>query len=454
MKRFFFLGCTSLVALVFVASAARGQVDDRNGASDTRALARLVWQDMDTASLKWGDLQRTGNEWKLQAGAVEAFPKLDPETQNLVQMEPLDQLLVVGIHDQDKGKIGSGWVAIASGVEMESHGDHFHAHYGTAPRVVQQALDDQQGNPAHVYRYDETLFIANDAENGFTTLQRTPSPGSKLPLQAKFYSGGGNHITLAAVANQWCYSTWADRDGDHVGRVDVVPIGPEAKGVAYSMQLPSGGLHGATANSGKVFFAPMDGVYVLDTQRTGAQAASPLKISLGQDPNNEKPYRTGAFANHRDYVLCVYGAGAQAKLGCIHAKTAQPKLLEISLEGTGNLTPSTPQCVTGANGKQYAWVVLHSRDGASNDVLVAIDLDPNGDQAFGDAKIHGKIELGKSKIQGHSGYHEIEFLPNRRTACITNPGDGSLWVMSIHSLEVLARLQVDGAPTRITAFGD
>lgn len=454
MKRISLIGLATLVSMAWCTIPTHAQAQEGQAATGPRTLARLLWQDMDTASLRWGDLQRVGNEWKLQANAVEAFPKLDPETQSLVQMESLEQLLVVGVHDQEKGKIGSGWVAIASGVEMESHGDHFHAHYGTAPRVVQQALDDQQGNPAHVYRYDDALFLANDAKNGFTTLKRTPGPGAKLPLQSKFYSGGGNHITLAAVANQWCYCTWADRDGDNRGRIDVVPIGPEAKGSTYAMQLPSGGLHGATANSGKVFFAPMDGVYVLDTKKTGTQTPSPIKISLGNDPSNEKPLRTGAFANHRDHVLCVYGTGEHAKLGCINAKSSQPKLMEIPLQGTGKVTPSTPQCVTGANGKQYAWVVLHARDEDANDALVAIDLDPNGDQAFGDAKIHGRIELGKSKIQGHSGYHEIEFLPNRRTACVTNPGDGSLWVVSIHSLEVLARLPVGGAPTRVTAFGN
>jgi hypothetical protein len=63
------------------------------------------------------------------------------------------------------------------------------------------------------------------------------------------------------------------------------------------------------------------------------------------------------------------------------------------------------------------------------------------------------LELGPSKIEGHSGFHEIAILPNRRAACITNPGDGTMWIVSIANLEVLAKLAPGGSPTRVVAFG-
>lgn len=454
MKHNTFARWLSLGCLALFPGLGYAQSNEPETSSHTRTLARLFWQDMDSATLHWGDLKRVGNDWELQSKNIESFPTLNPETQSLVQMEALDDMLVLGVHDTDRGNIGSGWAAIASGVELESHGDHSHAHFDKEPRVVQQAVDTQQGNPAHVYRYAEKIFIANDAKNGFTILQKSPSGHAGPPLLAQFVSGGGNHITLAAVADQWCYCTWADREGENLGRVDVVPIGANSHSPAYTMHLASGGLHGATTNAGKVFFAPMDGVHVLDPSASNTKPASPHILSLGTDPKTGKPYRTGAFASHSNYVLFAFGSGEQSKLGLIDAKQSKPKLIELPLDATSSTSPSTPQCITGANGKQYAWVVLHQRDGQSPDVLLSIDLDPNGDNQFNDAKLHGRVNLGKSKIEGHSGHHEIEFLPNRRTACVSNPGDGSLWILSIHSLEVLAKLSVSGAPTRLAAFGD
>ncbi len=70
---------------------------------------------------------------------------------------------------------------------------------------------------------------------------------------------GGGHITLAAIENRVAYATWIDRQGDNLGRVDVVPLQRDST-AGYSFHLPSGGIHGATANSGKVFFAPADGI--------------------------------------------------------------------------------------------------------------------------------------------------------------------------------------------------
>lgn len=449
-----FLLCT--LTSVPVVHAQNGNTKE---VSKPKTLARLFWQDMNSQSVKRGDLCRVNDQWQLIPNTLEQFPKLDPETQNLVQMESLHQSLIVGIHDNDHGKIGSGWVAISSGVEIEEHGDHVHARFDRPPQISQSTVDTDQGNPAHVYRYGDRVFIANDAKNGFTIIELKPTQNSTTTFESRFYTGGGNHITLAAVSDLWCYCTWADRDRENKGRVDIVPIGANPKSEHRSMFLPVGGLHGATTNAGKVFLAPSDGIFMLNANSStgenileSSDAAFPM--TLGADPITQKPNRTGAFANLGNHVLLCFGSGENSKMGLIDATSQSPKVFELNLDADSDLSPSAPKCTVGANGKQYAWIVLHAKSDESCDVLRVVELDPNGDKNFDDAKIHGSLNLGRSNIKGHSGHHEIAFLPNRRLACISNPGDGSLWLVSLHGLELLAKLDVGGVPTRVAAFGE
>lgn len=417
----------------------------------TRTIARLVWQDTADQTLRWGDLQRIGNEWRLNALTVDSIPKLDGETQNYVQMESIGNALVAGIHDSDRGAIGSGWIAVDAGVELEAHGDHFHAKYTRTPKVFRSQVDQEQGNPAHVYRYSDRIYIANDAKNGFTVV--TPPKAANSPWKSEFFSGGGNHITLAAVADRWCYATWADREGDHAGQVDVVSTDPSSNQPNRSFKLPSGGLHGATTNSGKVFFAPADGICVVEGDGRDTTPEHVQHIPLGTDSKSDRPNRTGAFANLRSWVLFHYGTGDQSMVGLIDASKPKAHLVELSVPAGDGLSLSTPKCFAAANGKEYAWIIHHRRNSEQIEKLTAVDLDPNGDKDLSDAAIVKTIEIGTSKIEGHSGYHEIAVFPNRRAACITNPGDGTLWIVSIANLEILAKVTVGGSPTRIAAFG-
>lgn len=82
-----------------------------------------------------------------------------------------------------------------------------------------------------------------------------------------------------------------------------------------------------------------------------------------------------------------------------------------------------------------------------------INLDPDRDGLFGDASVMGSVEVGPSKIEGHSGHHEIAVLPGRSSVAITNPGDGSIWIISLSELTVRDKLQVGGTPTRLISIG-
>jgi hypothetical protein len=442
--------------VVATPSSAQDKSKGSQSAKVPRPATRLIWQDNSDQTMRWGDLTRDANGFSIRAQSVSGFPKLDAEKQSFVQMEDINGMAVVGVHDNDNGTIQSGWVAIRSGVNEEEHGSHSHWHYEKAPEIAAVKLDADQGNPAHVYKYQGDIFIANDKKNGFTilpaaTLLKTPSPSV-----ARFHSGGGSHITLAAVDRKVCYATWADREGENVGRVDVIPIDSALAKPAYRIKLPSGGLHGATSNSGRVFFAPSDGVCWVEADIGMSKNESTTEIhhlSLGEDVVKGKPNRTGAFTNHEQFVLFTTGANDSASLCLIDAKSPKPTVKKLPLPVAEGLALTTPKCVKTSAGKRYAFLFSDRRDSEATETLTIVDLDVNGDGDFGDAAIAKTLTVGASKVEGHSGHHEICFSGNRRFACFTNPGDGSIWVMSLLNLEIESKISVGGNPTHVLAIG-
>lgn len=419
-----------------------------------RTMFRLFWQDTKTNQLMWGDVKRADNNWSIEPQSVPGFPKLDSERQGLVQMQTVDGTIVVGIRDEEAGKFQSGWVSIDAGVTVEDHGDHSHWYYKESPKVIASRLDDQQGNPAHVYLYDEQVILANDSKNGFTVLTADQIKSNDPRASGTFYSGGGNHITLAAHSKQVVYSTWVDREGDNVGRIDVVNIDSKRSHAGYSFKLPVGGLHGATSAANRVFFAPSDGIYSLiaDVGLSNPPNDAAIEhISLGSDSKTGKPNRTGAFANLDSWVLFAYGTGEDSKIGMIDATKPKLKLVSLNLPSGDGLSLVTPIVFKGNDGRKLAMVPHDRKQSENQEKVSVIDLDPNKDSDLSDAKIVSTIEVGPSLVEGHSGHHDISVSPNKRLACISNSGDGSVWIVSLSDFSVQAKLSVGGSPARVIA---
>ncbi len=419
---------------------------------------RVVWQDRSDKSLRWGEFVKVGPQMTFKnGGKVKDFPVLDAEHTELVQMERVENALLVGVRDDNQGGTKSGWVGVDLQVIEEPHGDHSDYTYGEQPIVVSEKLDDQQGNPAHLYVYDREFYLANDRLNGFTRISPKELIKTDGEPKTTFYRGGGAHITLAATGGKVAYSTWIGRGPEGGGNIEVVNLGkPGEDSIAYSLNSASGGLHGAIANSGKVFFAPSDGVEWVEADLTVSKKPEEVKINhipLGINPDNERPYRTGAFAQCKDWIIFTTGRGDDAGLGLVRASDETPKLVKLPIPTQEGLSLVVPEIVTAASGKRYAFVFQNRPTGDLQEKLTLVDLDPNGDNDFSDAVVIKNIDVGSSKLDGHYGHHSVGFDDDARYAVFSVPGDGELVLFSLDTLKVISKHKVGGEPTKVIAIG-
>lgn len=331
----------------------------------------------------------------------------------------------------------------------------------------------------------------------------TPQQVAEIP---RFIPGGGNHITLAVANYSVGYGGWIDGEGDHKGRVDVTRIGPNKAEIAYSFHLPSGGIHGATVLENRVFFAASDGVYHVPVDATTSLTADkvqPVHISLGQDEETGKPFRTGAFTTMSKHVVFTVGKGNAAALCLLNAADPKAPLIKLPLNVAAAQSASTPIVVKTHGGQRLA-LVFHENRGAREgrpdgvvaeagstgprggrpkssestvntaagpsttvvakteptettkpaaESLAIINLDPNGDKNLADAKIVKSLPVGASKISGHFGHHGLDFDGDRRFAFLTNPGDGTVSILDLEKLEIINSFKIGGTPSHIVAVG-
>jgi hypothetical protein len=425
-----------------------------------RTLTRVFFQDDEAGVVKWADLQQRGESIELgEAQVIPGFPKLDAEEQRLVQMDAAHGLLLVGVRDEDDGKFGSGWILIETGVAEEPHGDHSHWVYPHEPKVRAVAIDKQQGNPAHLYVYDDVFYLANDRRNGYTRLDpaavTAQDDEAAVRDKAVFHPGGGGHITLAA-SKRWGFSTWPDRSGDQKGRVDITPIAESGSPqLAMSFTLPHGGLHGATVCEGKVFFAPSDGLCWIQEPAAPPMSASDIAVqSISLGSKDDKPRRTGAFTTSGKYVTFVTGAGTDAAVCLLDASQPTPAVLRVELQMADENRPSGLEVLRRRRGPPLAFVFHdHPADVKAPDRLTILQLDPDRNGDWSDVQIDSVVEVGPSRAEGHNGHHTIGFDADQRRAIFTNPGDGTLSVLSVVDRKIAKTFPVGGTPSKIVVVG-
>ena len=114
----------------------------------------------------------------------------------------------------------------------------------------------------------------------------------------------------------------------------------------------------------------------------------------------------------------------------------------------------TQEVAVTADGKAYALVFHdHAKGVDVEDALEIVALDPNGDGDCSDAKVLKTLKVGKSAVEGHFGHHDMAFDAEKQFGFFTNPGDGTISVLSLKSLDVVNTFKVGGTPTALVALG-
>jgi hypothetical protein len=101
-----------------------------------------------------------------------------------------------------------------------------------------------------------------------------------------------------------------------------------------------------------------------------------------------------------------------------------------------------------------AMLFCENKDKPETDRLLIVDLDLDGDGKSDDAVLEKVISIGRNRIEGHTGHHAAVVLPGGRELVVSNPGDGTLSILSLIELTVLETIHVGGVPTRLTVVGN
>lgn len=128
--------------------------------------------------------------------------------------------------------------------------------------------------------------------------------------------------------------------------------------------------------------------------------------------------------------------------------------MKVKIPVADGLRLTTPETVLSL-GNRYA-LVFQDRTDADSEVqeqLTVVELDPNRDRDFRDARVKTTIPVGASRIVGHHGHHAIAFDAYGRYAVFTEPGEGIVNVFSLKDMKVVARFKVGGSPDSIVAVG-
>ena len=435
-----FLSIALLISTILPCATVDGQTQRK------KTITRVFWQDLESGKLNYADLATT-DKWHINRGWVQGFPETDTANQQLGPMQQIGKTLVVSINaggDNGKSKI----VGIDSGVFEQPHGNHTHWVYSSLPqaRTVQPiegtAREAMVINNQYYFGLNDQRFVAADPNQ----LMQQGNTNALRMLKA-----GGEKGCMAVTNNGVGFATWNEADGDHAGQVDVVNLyNPNVP--TSSFRIGSGGISAVTVNSGKAFFASDRGLsWASVNQPFNANQNTPaVNPVANSEQQGSKPSN---LINERNWVLYTAN-GEQPALCMCNAASSQPVVLKLPIPVEQGLRLSAPKTKLSL-GKRYAFAFLEREDAGSEvqEQLVVVELDPNRDFDFSDARVAKQIPVDASKIDGDRGHHQICFDAFGRFAVFTNPGDGLLSVMTLNDLVVRVRFRVGGQPDRIVAVG-
>ena len=128
-------------------------------------------------------------------------------------------------------------------------------------------------------------------------------------------------------------------------------------------------------------------------------------------------------------------------------------MVKVPIDVTDGLSLVTPSVVKTRAAKRYAFLFQDCKEGDIDEKLTIVDIDPNRDRHFADARVVVTMTIGASQVEGHHGHHLVCFDPEGRYAFFSNPGDGTIEVSSLRDLQIKTKITVGGTPAAMACIG-
>ena len=203
-----------------------------------------------------------------------------------------------------------------------------------------------------------------------------------------------------------------------------------------------------------MFFAPAEGIDWIDVAASVQAAGDTVVHHLDLGSEEDGAYRTGAFLNHGAHVLFLSGRGPHSFLGMIDTRREIPEIKRVALDVDPASRASAP---TAVNTRLFGAIVTvfhdHPQDVDAPNVASVIQLDPNRDGDYSDAKVLKRIDVGPSRVEGHGGHHAMVADAAGRFALISNPGDSSVQIISLANLSSQSTETLSFVPGSVVAIG-
>lgn len=426
-------------------------------APPVQVLTRVFFHDAATETIKWADLLAGEKPTMGPVRTLAGFPQLDPQRQSIVSLQAAGGMLLAGIRDTTGGTAPRGWVLVECGVYEEAHGDHAHWIYPTAPRIRAAAVDPASGNPRRIHVYDATFYLTYDDRGEFLRIDPASigprDDAAAIRRLAARHVGGGRQGALAAVGKVVAFTAWEDVAGPHQGQIDVTALRPTGNdAVTFSFQLPQGELSALTAHYGKVFIVTPEALaWVTVPSRISSSLSSLPARQIPWDGPAEFRDEPRGFATYGRYLAYVGSSQGKVTLNYLDAAAEQPRILRLPVSPDADRIAGDYELFRNRKGQPLA-LVTHE-DATTESApgrLSVVELDPDRNGDWTDARVVQEISLGPAAAGEHRG---IAVEADNRRALFTNPGDGTLMVLSVEDRKVVTGFQVGGTPTRVLAVG-
>jgi len=168
----------------------------------------------------------------------------------------------------------------------------------------------------------------------------------------------------------------------------------------------------------------------------------------------EGTFQPVSFTNFGRYVTFVDGVGPNAAFCFVDASATEPRVLQLPLKMTAERRPGSCELIRSRKGLALAFVFQEAApDTNQPDLLSVLELDPDRNSDWADAKVAQEIKVGAGSVAGRETHHHLAVEADRRRAVYTNPGDGTIMVLSIEDRKTITGFKVGGTPTTILAVG-